>query len=117
MRKQEDAKSHNREHDEYHLVGNQMAENHQRLIAEEVEEQPHHHHRDENDHRDRMPEEAEEHNPQYNQHVVHCEVDGVLLHTPKRVAEGFREGEAVEVEDFAPWARRREAVLDALLGA
>ncbi|CAA0814636.1 Protein kinase protein with adenine nucleotide alpha hydrolases-like domain [Striga hermonthica] len=80
------------------------------------EEQPGRHHRDEDDERDRVPEEAEEQDAEDNDGVVHPEVAEVLSDTRRRLASGSREAEAAAVEHLAPRAAGAEACLDAVLG-
>lgn len=114
---QEDEDREHREHDQHHLVGDEAAEDRERLVAEEVEEEPDRHHHDEDDERDRVPEEAEEDDHERHEGVVHAEVGEVRLHTSHRLAEGPRQAEAVDIDELAPRAARAEAGLEAVLGA
>lgn len=111
---------HDRDHrqdDQNDAIVHRFAEEHEGLVAEEVEEEPGGHHDDEDDERDRVPEEAEEEDQQHHDRVVHPEVGDVRSDSPEDLAERRREVEGSEVEHELPWPASAEAGLDALLGA
>ncbi|OIW09007.1 hypothetical protein TanjilG_05983 [Lupinus angustifolius] len=108
----------NHRHDAEHgAIVDGASEYDERLVAEEVEEEPRGDEDDEDDERDRVPEEAEEENEEENDGVVHLEEGEVGWNTGNGVGEAVGEGEGVEVEHGVPWAARGEAVFDALFGA
>jgi len=105
---------HDYEHD---TVADHPAKEEERLIAEEVEEEPRRHEHHEHDQRYRMPEETEEEHDEHHDGVVHLEVGDVLPHAPQGVGETAGKGKGVEVEHDLPWAARGEPLLHTLLGA
>ncbi|KAK4267330.1 hypothetical protein QN277_024124 [Acacia crassicarpa] len=107
----------NRHHDQDYTVIDRTAGNDQRLVAEEIEEQPKSHEYDEDDEGDRVPEEAEEENKEHDHGVVHTEVADVDSNAGNRVREAAGEAERSEIEHELPWAASSETGFDSLLGA
>ena len=93
MSQQEENDCKNQKHYQHHTIVNRTVENHQRFVAEEVEEQPHRHHHDEDDQRDRVPQEAKEENQQNDYNVIHPEKGDVRFHPVDRVGEVDRESD------------------------
>lgn len=91
VRQKQNNKRHDGENDQHRLVGDRAPEDYQRLVSEEVEQQPDRQHDDQDDERDRVPEEAEEDDYQKNDGVVHAEVAGVSFDAGDGVSEGFGE--------------------------
>ena len=96
---EQEADSENGENEENHPVLDDAAGENERLIAEEVEEEPEGHHDDEDDEGDRMPEEGEEEDYEYDDGVVHTEVSEVDFDASESVVEVGRESEGAVVGD------------------
>lgn len=114
--KQEHDRQH-RQNQQHDAVVNGAVQNHERLVAQEVEEKPDRHHHHEDNQRYRVPEEAEEEDDEDDDGVVHAEVGGVGSDPRDDIAETGRKAERAEVEHELPWPTSGEAGLDAVLSA
>jgi len=78
--------------------------NHNRLISEEVEENPENKDGEEDDHGDRVPEEAEEEDDEHNQGVVEAKVVEVASDSGHGVGVGDGERKGGQRKELLPWA-------------
>lgn len=81
---------------------NQTVEYNQRLIAEEIEEQPSSHEDNEDDEGDRVPEEAKEEDWEDENGVVHTEVTDVDWNAGNFVEEAGGKADGTEIEHDLP---------------
>lgn len=110
-------KCEHQEHSRHQSIVNQIAEEDQRLISKEIEEQPNGEHGGEDDEGDRMPEEAQEENQEDDNDIIHTEVGDVGFDARESVAEVERESEGVEIEHEPPWNASGEAGFETLFAA
>lgn len=78
------------------------SENDQRLVAEEVEEEPGDKDNQEDNHGNRMPQEAKEEYKEYDHSVIDTEVTEISFNTHGGFADGVGAGDGVEVKELRP---------------
>lgn len=105
-----------RQHPEHEAVPHGPAEQHERLVAEEVEAEPGDGHDEEHDEGDRVPEEAEEDDDEDDEGVVHAEVGEVGAEAEEGLAGAGGEGEGVPVDHLLPRAAGGQGLHGAGLG-
>lgn len=93
---------------QHHAVVDRAAEEGQGLVPEEVEVEPGDEDDEEDDHGDRVPEEAEEEDGEGDHGVVDAEVGEVAADPVGGLAEGHGAGEGGEAEELGPGAARGE---------
>lgn len=100
---------HHREHQQHQPICDCPPEDHQRLVPQEIQEQPGGHHDREHDERDRVPEQAEEDDHQDDDGVVHGEVPAVGPDPDVGVPEARGDAEGVPVDHLLPWPPRLQS--------
>ncbi|CAN6439466.1 unnamed protein product [Victoria cruziana] len=99
---QEHEDRHDGQHGENQAIVHRPAEEHERLVAEEVQQEPGDENDDEDDKRDRLPEEAKEEEHEDDHGVVDAEVGEVPLHPHERLAEAQRARKGRTICKLAP---------------
>nr|AAV59372.1 unknown protein [Oryza sativa Japonica Group] len=105
------------EHRENGALPDGAAAERERLVAEEVEEEPGDHAGEEDDEGDRVPEQGEEHHGEHHDGVVHGEVAQVGARAAVRAAEPARHGRRPRVGELPPRPPLRQRRRAARLGA
>lgn len=82
---------------QHNFIIERLVEENERLVAEEVEEQPGDEDEEEHDDRDRVPEQAEEDDDEHHEGVIDAEVVDVLADSGHGVVVAEREREGREI--------------------
>lgn len=87
---------HDPKRNQHHSIIHHPVEHHDRLVAEEVEQEPEHEDRHEHYHRDRVVEQAEKENEENNRGVIDSEVAEIAIEA---------RGEVTKAEGHGVWGR------------
>lgn len=117
MSEHERENRHQAQYGQHCTVTEGAAVHHDGAVAEEVEEEPGDEDQQENDHGDRMPQEAEEDDQKHRHGVIDSEIAQVPSHAAHGGGVALREREGGESEELVPWAARGDHGLSRLLGS